>query len=314
MSTSEKIFLVLSEELSFSRAAQKCYLSQQGVSDHIKHLEKRYGVQLFTRRPTVELTESGQVVLETLQRIQLLEKDLNSQLSEIENGTTGSLRIGMNYTRARLLSTAFFEQYQIMYPNVKIEFTLEETATMLELLKKGQLDFFLGVNAVCEEPIKSTLLHRETIYLIASKGFLKNYFGEDDFDSENKVDLQKFHGLPFVMNYSRSTTTALLEQHMTSLGISLKNIITVSDYDISANICRTGLAASFCPQMILPALLKENNNCSEEHQLCALQIKDLNQPMRFELVYNGMLHYPRYVKDCMTLLQKITQDYTQQKN
>ena len=40
MTTSEKLFLVLAEELNFNRAAKKSFISQQALSDHIKRLEQ----------------------------------------------------------------------------------------------------------------------------------------------------------------------------------------------------------------------------------------------------------------------------------
>lgn len=69
MTTSEKLFLVLAEELNFSRAAKKSFISQQALSEHIKRLEQYYGLALFIRFPSVKLTEAGKNVQKTLQAI-----------------------------------------------------------------------------------------------------------------------------------------------------------------------------------------------------------------------------------------------------
>ena len=42
MTNSEKLFLILAEELNFRRAAARAFLSQQGLSDHIRRLEGGY--------------------------------------------------------------------------------------------------------------------------------------------------------------------------------------------------------------------------------------------------------------------------------
>lgn len=60
MTNSEKLFLILAEELNFRRAAARAFLSQQGLSDHIRRLEGCYGTPLFYRRPRVSLTPAGE--------------------------------------------------------------------------------------------------------------------------------------------------------------------------------------------------------------------------------------------------------------
>ena len=62
MNTSEQLFLLLAEELNFTRAAERAFISQQGLSDHIRRLEKHYGTALLTRRPRVALTPAGAAV------------------------------------------------------------------------------------------------------------------------------------------------------------------------------------------------------------------------------------------------------------
>ena len=55
MTNSEIAFMALAEELNFTRAAERIFMSQQGLSDHIKRLEAEYDTQLVTRRPEVTL-------------------------------------------------------------------------------------------------------------------------------------------------------------------------------------------------------------------------------------------------------------------
>ncbi len=44
-----KYFLVVSEELSFSRAAERCFISQSAISHQVARLEKELGATLFER-------------------------------------------------------------------------------------------------------------------------------------------------------------------------------------------------------------------------------------------------------------------------
>ena len=63
-------FVVLAEELNFSLAAERLYISQPSLSKSIRSMEQELDVQLFrrgTRR--VALTESGQILLEYAKNI-----------------------------------------------------------------------------------------------------------------------------------------------------------------------------------------------------------------------------------------------------
>ena len=67
MITQQKVnsFLLLAEELNFSRAAQKLYISQPSLSLSIHAIEDALGVELFVRgKNSVTLTPAGQAYVE----------------------------------------------------------------------------------------------------------------------------------------------------------------------------------------------------------------------------------------------------------
>jgi len=54
-----RYFLAICDELSFSRAAQKCGIKQPSLSEAIKRMEQAIGGDLFVRASPVRLTELG---------------------------------------------------------------------------------------------------------------------------------------------------------------------------------------------------------------------------------------------------------------
>ena len=55
-------FLALCEELSFTRAARRCGISQPSLTSAIGALERELGGALFSRKPSITLTGLGRIV------------------------------------------------------------------------------------------------------------------------------------------------------------------------------------------------------------------------------------------------------------
>src|SRR5690625_3332629 len=90
-----RYFIVLANELNFSRAAEKLHISQPPLSRQIRELEENIGAQLFYRtRRRVQLTDAGKVFLKKAYQIldQIEQARISTQLSSI--GKEGELRIG----------------------------------------------------------------------------------------------------------------------------------------------------------------------------------------------------------------------------
>ena len=59
-----RYFVAVAEELHFTRAAERLYVSQPALSKQVRALERQLGVELFRRGPQgVRLTEAGNALL-----------------------------------------------------------------------------------------------------------------------------------------------------------------------------------------------------------------------------------------------------------
>ena len=64
-----RYFLALCEELSFTRAARRCGVSQPSLTNAIGALERELGGALFRRKPLIALTALGHAMQPYLERI-----------------------------------------------------------------------------------------------------------------------------------------------------------------------------------------------------------------------------------------------------
>jgi LysR family transcriptional regulator (chromosome initiation inhibitor) len=85
------------EQAGFERAAQVLGLSQSAVSQRIKLLEARVGQPVLVRATPPAPTEIGRRLLNHVQQVRLLERDLQGQVPALdEGGLPERLRIALN--------------------------------------------------------------------------------------------------------------------------------------------------------------------------------------------------------------------------
>ena len=92
-------FQELSKDLNMTRTAQRLYISQQTLSNHIHRLEQHYGCPLLYRKPTLSLTCAGEFVLSFAQVVEKEERNLEDILSDIEQQERGTLKLGAGTMR-----------------------------------------------------------------------------------------------------------------------------------------------------------------------------------------------------------------------
>ena len=110
-------FLTLAETLNISQAAKQLFISHQCLSRYLKTLESECGLMLFERKPSLSLTYAGETLLAAFRQIQRIEQDTLSQLEEIQDGTSGEVRIGITEGRLRIFFPRLLESYQPLFPN-----------------------------------------------------------------------------------------------------------------------------------------------------------------------------------------------------
>ncbi len=158
-----RYFLVLAEELHFTRAAERLYVSQPALSNQIRRLERRLGLTLFDRTARgVVLTPAGQALVPRAQQAvaavaagiaeaataagaaDLLRIDLLSSSLDTPRGVLGVLRRSL--------------------PAVRLEVTSSGTAGHNRRLLSGELDLALsGEGAPAGDGIVAEVIRREPV-------------------------------------------------------------------------------------------------------------------------------------------------------
>lgn len=163
--------MAVAEELNFSRAAGRMYLSQPALSQQIHKLEQELGVGLFDRtRNRVELTEGGRVLLEGARRILGQVEQTTRATREAGGAERSHLGVGFPEYANHTLVADILQAFQRRYPYVDLEehelFTLQETLQQVDKLREGSLDAGFLLAPVADEELESQ--HVLDIELVAA--------------------------------------------------------------------------------------------------------------------------------------------------
>ena len=135
-------FVQVAQEGSFTRAAEKLYLTQPALSLQIKALETELGTPLFERRNRqIFLTEVGKMVLQRAKEILGVVEQIEQEVATYQGIQTGRVQIGTSDTTCLYVLPPFVQSFRALYPNIDIHLTNKPSEEVATLLKEGLVDF-----------------------------------------------------------------------------------------------------------------------------------------------------------------------------
>lgn len=209
-------FLVTAEEMNFTRAAERLFISQQALSNHIARLEAEYHVRLFERRPTLRLTQEGQEMLFYGQQILAAESKMRAAFSDISQNCLATLKVGISRLRGNMFFPSIWNYYHPTHPNISVELVDGNSAKLDELLQAGKIDLYIGVDVPSNPNQQSIPLAQEKLHCCIAQRLLKEHRPNDwkelvDGFREG-VDLAKISDLPFITLRQNNRLRKGLEQ------------------------------------------------------------------------------------------------------
>ena len=158
--------VTLAEVRHFSRAAERCHVSQPTLSTQIRKLEEELGVQLVERNPRqVMLTAVGEEVVERARTI-LAEVDAMRAIARRSRDPhSGTVRIGIFPTLAPYLLPHVVPRIRQEFPRLTLRLFEEKTEQVLEMLDQGRLDAGLLALPISHEGLHVRELFEEPFLL-----------------------------------------------------------------------------------------------------------------------------------------------------
>ena len=142
-----RYFLVLADTLSFTKTAEKYYISQTAVSNQIKALEEKLGVQLFQRdNRKVILTPAGKVFVKEAKSIITRIEEAVQHTKDAAEGFTGEIHVGYQWGFERTVFPKVLRDFQYEYQNIEILIERDEVAALYDGVMEGKYDIITSAN------------------------------------------------------------------------------------------------------------------------------------------------------------------------
>src|ERR687894_2946185 len=136
-----RYFVVVAEELSFNRAAQRLHISQPPLSNQIKQLEEELGVLLFKRTSRgVKMTEAGEVLLEEARRIFVQVDQTVRVVQRVGHGEVGRLTLGFVPSASNEVLPPILRAFRYRFPGVELFLREMRPDRVVQRLHDKQID------------------------------------------------------------------------------------------------------------------------------------------------------------------------------
>jgi DNA-binding transcriptional LysR family regulator len=163
-----RVFLTVSAERSFSRAAEKLLRTQPAISLAIQRLESELGEKLIDRSgKDLILTDAGRLVLEYAKRLENLQGELENSLAELRDKSAGRLTIGANES-STLYLLDHIERYRQKYPKIKVQIRRSLSSKIPTELIDGDLELGLLTYDPEDERLVTKVIFQDHLAFVVS--------------------------------------------------------------------------------------------------------------------------------------------------
>jgi len=154
--------LAVAENQNFTKAAEKCFVTQPTLSMQIQKLEGELDVLIFDRsKKPIELTDVGRKIVHQARNIVNESERINDIVDQQKGFIGGEFKLGIIPTIMPTLLPMFLKSFIKKYPKVKLHIEEHTTDEIILRINEGHLDAAIVSTPLENESIKERVLFYE---------------------------------------------------------------------------------------------------------------------------------------------------------
>ena len=176
--------LAIAEHKNFTKAAEKCFVTQPTLSTQIQKLEEELDVLIFDRsKKPIELTDVGRKIVLQAKNIVNESERIQDIVDQQKGFIGGEFKIGIIPTVMPTLLPMFLKSFIKKYPKIKLSIEELTTEDIIARITDGHLDA-----AIASTPLEHPLLKERVLFYEPFVAYITEehrLFGKKEIQSED---------------------------------------------------------------------------------------------------------------------------------
>lgn len=238
-----RLLVDLAETRSFSKTAERRFVSQAAVSQRVRALEREFGQVLVERgkgRPGARFTEAGTRLLGGARDILARADALCREMAELGDSVGGTLRVATVYSIGLHALPPYLSDFLAEYPQVNLHLEYLRTDRIYEALLAGGID--LGIVACPREhpQIEVVFWREERMVLILPPGH--------PLGAQAEVALPALDGLPFVAFAPDIPTREITDARLRAENVAVEVVHAFDNIETIKRVVEIGRGIAIVPE------------------------------------------------------------------
>ena len=234
-------FCSLVETGSFTKAAQRGFISQSAVSQQLKTLEARYGQPLIDRgaRSRLEPTEAGRLLYAECRELLDRFRRLEERLREPAGVVAGAVRLATVYSIGLHKLPPYVTQFMKAHPGVKVHVEYSRTDKVCDACVTGTVDFGIVAFPLRRSNLAVIPWHEEKLVLACAP--------THRLARRRTVRLAELNGEPFVAFERDIPTRKTIDRVLRTHRVAVDTVMEFDNVETIKRSVEVGTGLSILP-------------------------------------------------------------------
>ena len=247
-----KVYCDLVETLSFSKAAERNFITQSAVSQQVRTLEKRYKRQLLERvrgRRDINLTEAGKAFYERSQEVLLAYARLGEGMDKLNDTVSGTVRVATVYSVGLHELPPVVREFMTRYPQAKIDLEYSRTTRIVRDVLSGAVELGLVAYPEKRRGLEVVPLAGDRLVLICPPSH--------PFAGRKKLKASELQGQDFIHFERDIPTRRATDRILRAHGVTVHRAAEFDNIETIKRAVEVGLGVAVVPR---PSVLDEQRS------------------------------------------------------
>jgi DNA-binding transcriptional LysR family regulator len=236
-----QVFSDLAELLSFSKTAEKNFLSQSAISQQLAQLELAYNCQLINRKKRpIELTAEGQILYKAVKEIIDRYEQLKSELKVLKSSSESRINIAAIYSIGMHSLPAYVKKFMVKFPKVNVHIEYFPPAKIYELVLRGDFDVGLVAIPKRDKRLQVFDFEDEPLVLVCSP--------KHSFSVESDIDIHKIQYETFIAFETDVPSRLWIDGILQRYGIVVRPVMEFDNVETIKRAVEINVGISILPK------------------------------------------------------------------